>query len=646
MIKFRLTELVRTQVQPYFLAAVSLWTLIMLISFGIQTHQLSSSTKSQMEETARTEFSRDLTVRRWATLQGGVYVPVSPELKPNPYLKDIPERDIVTPSGRKLTLVNPAYMLKQIYEMKDREGLSAAHITSLKPLNPGNAPDEWETEALKSFEVGEKEFFGFSPIKGKEHFRFMRPLRTEPGCLKCHASQGYHVGQVRGGISISFPSEPWLAQIQSGFWVFGIAHFFIWLVGLLAIVFIRNHIAHKVVLFEAQQEQLIRAKEKAEEADKTKSQFLANMSHEIRTPMNAIVGYADLLKEGELSAQEQQDALGIINRNSNHLVQIINDLLDLSKFETQSVVLIKQPFDLRKILTDTFESISAEIDQKKVCPLLRLDENLAKHYLGDAVRLRQIIVNLLNNAIKFTAEGTIALKVQVANQNDSLHEIHILVEDSGVGMSADYQTQIFKPFSQEDNTLARKFGGAGLGLAIVKRLVDAMGGRIEVRSQQSAGTVFEFTLSLPALSEEEEIHLSEKEVSPQAAKYPHWVGKKILVVEDTATSAMVLLSWLKRTNCQIVFAENGQEALNIMAKQKFDVVLMDIQMPIIDGMTAAKQLRAQGNSTPLIALSAHAFAEQRQAAIDVGFNGYIVKPFHWQDVRQEIERFLSPANHN
>ena len=646
MTQHRISEIVRTQVQPYFWTAVTIWSLVIVGSYLFQVQQLKTTTLRQMEESARKEFLQDLTFRRWATGHGGVYVPVTEETLPNPFLKNMPEREVTTPSGRKLTLVNPAYMLRQIYEMRDMEGFESAHITSLKPLNPSNTPDPWEEEALKAFELGEKEVFSIEEFKGKEHFRLMRPLRTEPACLKCHGTQGYKVGQNRGGISISFPTEPWFTELNHSYVVFGLGHLLLWVFGLIGITFARNRIAYRIGLFEAQQEQLVRSKEKAEEADRTKSQFLANMSHEIRTPMNAIVGYADLLQEGELTPQEQTDALSIINRNSNHLVQIINDLLDLSKFETQSVVLIKQPLDLRKLMTEIFESSIADVDQKKVCPLLRLDESLAKHYLGDAVRIRQIVVNLLNNAIKFTTQGTIALKVELKSQEDSMHEIHILIEDSGVGMSPEYQAQIFKPFSQEDSTLSRKFGGAGLGLAIVKRLVDAMGGKIVISSETSAGSLFRVILRMPALNEDEEITISEQEAAISTDKYPHWVGKKILVVEDTATSAMILLSWLKKTNCELVFAENGHEALSIMAKQKFSLVIMDIQMPVIDGMTAAKQLRAQGNSTPLIALSAHAFAEQRQAAYEAGFNGYIIKPFHWADVRSEVERVLVALNHN
>lgn len=646
MSKTLLSESAQKQIQPYFLMAVTLWTSVMFVSFFVQTLEFRNSVRREMQNTAANVFNQDVDFRRWATDHGGVYVPETKETPSNQYLKEVSERDIVTPSGRKLTLVNPAYMLRQVYEMRDRDGIQKAHITSLKPIRPENAPDDWEAEALKRFELGETEVSTETLLQGKEHFRFMRPLKTEAGCLKCHAKQGYHVGQIRGGISVSFPTEPWYGSWQSSTVVFGIAHFVVWIFGILGIMFARARIAHRIALFEEQQEHLRKAKEKAEESDKTKSLFLANMSHEIRTPMNAIVGYADLLKEGELTPQEQRDALSIINRSGNHLVQIINDLLDLSKFETQNVVVIKQPFDLRKLLQETFDASIADVDQKKVCPLLRIDEGLAKHYLGDAVRVRQIVVNLLNNAIKFTKEGTIALKVQIKERNESLHEIHFLFEDSGVGMSAEYQTNIFKPFSQEDSTLSRKHSGAGLGLAIVKRLMDAMGGTISLRTEQGAGSVFDLTLTFPALSEEEELNLSESEVHPQEGKYPHWVGKKILVVEDTATSAMILLSWLKKTNCELVFAENGEEALCILEKQKFDLVLMDIQMPIIDGMTAARKFRSQGKSTPLIALSAHAFAEHRKAALEAGFNGYIVKPFRWQDVRAEIDRFLVSANHN
>jgi len=644
MTKNAISSSARKQIQPYFMMTIVLWSIVMLVSYFVQTFELKQSISNEMLNTARSILQQDIDLRRWATEHGGVYVPITKDSPANPYLKDIPERDITTPSGRKLTLINPAYLLRQIYEFREKEGVHRGHITSLKPLRPQNKADKWEEEALTKFENGKNEFYEVTDVNGKKEFRFMRPLKNEIGCLKCHAKQDYKVGDNHGGISISFPTAPWFNSLNSSYFIFGIAHFLVWFFGVFGVYVAKNRIAYRISLFEEQHEHLLKAKEKAEESDKAKSLFLANMSHEIRTPMNAIVGYADLLQEGELAPSEQKEALNIINRSGNHLVQIINDLLDLSKFETQNVLIIKQPFDLRKLVQETFDTLIVDVDQKKVCPILRIDDGIAKHYIGDSIRVRQIIVNLLNNAIKFTNEGTIALKIQLGEFRESLHEIHFLFEDSGVGMGPEYQENIFRPFSQEDSTLSRKYSGAGLGLAIVKRLMDAMGGSITLRSIQGAGTVFDLTLTLPALSEEEELHLVEQEIPHHEGKYPHWVGKKILVVEDTATSALILLSWLRKTNCELVFAENGQEALLILEKQKFDLVLMDIQMPIVDGMTAAKKLRAQGKTLPLIALSAHAFAEYKKNAFDAGFNGYIVKPFCWKDVRAELDRFLSVQN--
>ncbi|HRX86035.1 MAG TPA: ATP-binding protein [Phycisphaerae bacterium] len=398
-------------------------------------------------------------------------------------------------------------------------------------------------------------------------------------------------------------------------------------------------------------EELKRAKEEAELASRSKSAFLANMSHEIRTPMTAILGFADLLCDPALDAQQRAEHVDTIRRNGEHLLALINDILDLSKIEAGRLEVETIRCNPAEIVNDVFALMRGRAAAKNLPFDVEFTSQLPQHIDSDPTRIRQILVNLVGNAIKFTEMGTVRLVVQ-CRAEENRHILSFDVVDSGIGMTRAQIVRLFRPFVQADTSTRRMFGGTGLGLAISKRLAEMLGGALTVSSAPRAGSTFRLTLKLnvpaevpwhqPAAGAATQHHAP---CAPCANDAQPLVGVRILLAEDGPDNRRLITHVLNRAGAELRVVENGRDAADFAltaaeAGQPYHVILMDMQMPILDGYDATRLLRSRGYRGPIIALTAHAMSSDRAVCLDAGCNDYATKPIKRKELFATIHKWL------
>ena len=379
------------------------------------------------------------------------------------------------------------------------------------------------------------------------------------------------------------------------------------------------------------------AVKQAEKSAHAKEMFLANMSHEIRTPLNAIMGLGKLLSKGTNLDDKQSFYLSSIRKASENLLVIIDDILDISKIEAGEVNVEKITLDLNEIVSQVVTMLQPKAEEKGLLLISEIDENIVSSLLGDPYRINQVLINMVNNAIKFTDKGYIRLRAKLTETINDIQTVVITIEDTGVGIEAEFIGKIFNNFSQEDETIVRKFGGTGLGMSITRQLMQLMGGTIEVKSKKNFGTTIFLTFHL-------KISSRRVIVKKKAAKSDtsHIANAKVLLVEDNELNRLLAYTILTQYGAIVTNAENGAIALECLRKQKFDIILMDVQMPVMDGITATRFIRDELKSdVPVIALTANAIKGKKEEYMQAGMNDYIAKPYDEEKMIAVIASLLS-----
>ena len=397
----------------------------------------------------------------------------------------------------------------------------------------------------------------------------------------------------------------------------------------------RKELDQLLKYLENKNEELVIERNKAEEATRSKSLFLANMSHEIRSPMNGVLGLSKLLLQSDLNP-EQKDMLEVMSNSGENLIQIINDILDYSKIEAGQIELENIDFNLKKVTDTIFHLLNFKAVEKGIEFKIEIDDKVPQELIGDSFRLNQILMNLANNAIKFTQEGSVTLSVKCIEKTKEDVTLFFSIKDTGIGISAEAQTRLFQEFKQSDSTISREFGGTGLGLAISKNLTNLMEGKISLQSEPGVGSDFMVELKFEYKENQTEM------IDEENTDIPTEIS--ILVAEDNPINQKVVTMTLKIMGLKCEIAKNGMEAFEMYKEKRHQIILMDMQMPVLDGISATEKIRGFENLETIddpafiVALTANAFVEDKQKCIDAGMNDFISKPFKEEALRKVLSQ--------
>lgn len=375
-------------------------------------------------------------------------------------------------------------------------------------------------------------------------------------------------------------------------------------------------------------------REEAQAVNQAKSQFLANMSHEIRTPLAAVLGFSDVLSQPGLAREKRAECIAALKRNGQLLLKIVDDILDLSKIEARKVEFKCVDFDLGEVFDDVESAMALRAGDSGIHLTTRIDRSARERFHSDPVRIKQILLNIIGNAIKFTREGVVTVSAEVRSD----HLLRVEVADSGIGISFQQMQQLFQPFTQASSSNDRKFGGTGLGLSISRQLAQAMGGDVKLLSSRvGKGSIFEITLKLEKAS----APAAEETKTASVHELPiHWREKSVLVVDDSEDNRHLVSFYLQPTGVRVIEARSGDEAIDIVQAEELDLILMDIQMPVKSGYETTRQIRQMGVRKPIIAFTAHAMAEEAARCRASGCDNILTKPIFRENLLNLLDRYL------
>jgi CheY-like chemotaxis protein len=379
---------------------------------------------------------------------------------------------------------------------------------------------------------------------------------------------------------------------------------------------------------------LIVARQKAEEAAQSKQIFMSTMSHEIRTPLNEVIGITNLLLQGN-PREDQMDYIKTLRFSGNHLLTLVNDVLDYNKMESGKIVFEQVQFNMNDFLDEIMRSYSFRSKAKNLSFEIKKDQNVPAEVIGDQIRLNQILSNLLSNALKFTSHGGITVNIRELGRKDNQSKIEFSVQDTGIGIPMEKHSEIFESFTQASADTARRFGGSGLGLAICKKLIELQGGAIAMESKPGEGSTFTFAINFTAAEK-----ASRDQLTETTETYKGLEGKRILVAEDNKINFFVANKFLVGWGVIVSHAENGQLALNMLEEEEYDLILMDLHMPVMDGIEATRIIRNSDNPAirliPIVALTAAIMSENHDKIDELNINDYVLKPFKPHDLFSRI----------
>jgi len=467
---------------------LSIWFLIISFSLSWNIYFIKENNQKLILNKSESFFKQILTTRLWNSNHNGVYVLVTPENQPNEYLIDS-LRDIVAKDGMQLTKINPAYMTRQISETNEKDCDVQFHITSLNPIRPANKADEWETQALKSFKKGTKETLELANNNISQQYRYMAPLVTQQSCLKCHAVQGYKVGDIRGGISISFPANLYLTLIKKSIASMILIHLIFFCIGVIGAILFYKRLSSAYLKIETKNSELV-------EINATKDKFFSIIAHDLRSPFNTIVGFSLHLVEqiNEKNYTELSNIADYILQSSDKAMALLSNLMVWAQSQSGKIEFQPEYFDIASLVKETTQLLNGTAEQKSIVVENLIATN-TKVY-ADKEMTNTVIRNLLSNALKFTeAKG----KITISSDESPTNMLTIKISDEGVGIPQKRINKLFNISDNESTLGTQNESGTGLGLVLCKEFVEKNNGKIHVESTVGVGSTFSF--SLPTISD-------------------------------------------------------------------------------------------------------------------------------------------------